>query len=406
MKTKARLLALTLFIGTLGLYAQQRVTVKATSYDISDNLDLEAVASMFGDANNLEDFERNLNDPDVQISNLDLNEDGYVDYLRVVESAEDGVLLILIQAVLAKDIYQDVATIDVEKRGNNVVVQVVGNNYIYGNNYIIEPVYVRRPIIYTYFWGPTYVHWVSPYYYGYYPVYYNCWAPRPVFVYHRHVHHHIHAHHTYHHVAVRKSARAYQMYQRQGRNDYARSNPNRSFERRNVGVQNREQLTASRTTVSSRPQSVESRPAQAQRASNTTQARSTSIRTTENRNTTAPRAAVSAGRNQVSSGNSRSEVRQSTSVRSTPSRRSSSTRQQTVTSRSSGASNSSAVRSAPAQRSVSKGSSTRNTATQRSSTQQTRSSSPQSSRASTPSRSKAPSRATPSSGTSSAPKRL
>ena len=100
MKTKAIVLILSLFMGTMGLYAQQRVTVKATNYDISDNLDLEAVASMFGDASNLEDFERNLNDPEIQISNLDLNEDGFVDYLRVVESTEDGLHLILIQAVL------------------------------------------------------------------------------------------------------------------------------------------------------------------------------------------------------------------------------------------------------------------------------------------------------------------
>ncbi len=405
MKTKARLLALTLFIGTLSLHAQQRVTVKATSYDISDNLDLEAVASMFGDANNLEDFERNLNDPDIQISNLDLNEDGYVDYLRVVESAEDGVMLILIQAVLAKNIYQDVATIDVEKRGNDVVVQVVGNNYIYGNNYIIEPVYVRRPVIFTYFWGPSYVRWVSPYYYGYYPVYYNCWAPRPVFVYHRHVHHHIYAHHTYHHVAVRKSARAYQMYQRHGRNDYARSNPNRSFERRNVGVQNREQLTASRTTVNRRSQSVETRPAQAQRPASTTQGRSTTIRTAEYRSTPAARPAVSTGRTQVASGNSRTEVRQSTSVRSTPSRSNSSARQQTASSRSSATTSRSTVRSTPAQSSSSR-SSSRSTATTRSSSQKARSSSPQPSRTSTPSRSSAPSRATPATSTNSAPSRL
>ncbi len=401
MKTKARLLALTLFIGTLGLHAQQRVTVKATSYDISDNLDLEAVASMFGDANNLEDFERNLNDPEIQISNLDLNEDGYVDYLRVVESAEDGLHLILVQAVLAKDIYQDVATIDVEKRGNDVVVQVVGNSYIYGSNYIIEPVYVRRPVIYTYFWGPSYVRWVSPYYYGYYPVYYNRWAPRPAFVYHRHVHQHIHTHHTYRHVTVRKSSKAYKMYQRQGRNDYARSNPNRSFEKRNAGVQNREQLTASRATVYKRPQGVVSRPAPAQRSSSATQARSNAARTSANSSTPVSRPAVSTYRTQVTSVNNRTAVKQSTSARSTPSRTSSST----ATAGSASTGSRSTVRSTPVQSSTSRGSSAKSTTAQGSTSQQARSSSPQPSRASTPSRSATPSRVTPSSNTSSAPQR-
>lgn len=270
MKTKAIVLILSLFMGTMGLYAQQRVTVKATNYDISDNLDLEAVASMFGDASNLEDFERNLNDPEIQISNLDLNEDGFVDYLRVVESTEDGLHLILIQAVLAKDIYQDVATIDVEKRGSEVVVQIVGNSYIYGTNYIIEPVYVRRPVIFTHFWGPSYVRWVSPYYYGYYPVYYHRWAPRPAFVYHRHVHHHVHTYHTYRHVSVRKSNRAYQMYKRHGRNDYARTNPARSFEKRNAGVQNRQQLTANRSTANTRTRTAQKRSVETRRTNTAT----------------------------------------------------------------------------------------------------------------------------------------
>lgn len=58
-------------------------TVVAQNYDISDNLDLQAVASIFGESNDLEDFERRLNDPSLQISNLDLNRDNYVDYLRV-----------------------------------------------------------------------------------------------------------------------------------------------------------------------------------------------------------------------------------------------------------------------------------------------------------------------------------
>jgi len=38
---------------------------------------------------NLEDFEKKLNNPDTQISNLDLNEDGEVDYLRVIETSKD-----------------------------------------------------------------------------------------------------------------------------------------------------------------------------------------------------------------------------------------------------------------------------------------------------------------------------
>ena len=86
-------------------FAQDKTTVTANSSDISDNLDLKAVASVFGDASNLEDFERRLNDPKSQISNLDLNNDNQVDYLRVVESVEGRAHIVVIQAVLEKDVF-------------------------------------------------------------------------------------------------------------------------------------------------------------------------------------------------------------------------------------------------------------------------------------------------------------
>jgi hypothetical protein len=73
------------------LFAQDVTTVTARSEDISDNLDLEAVASVFGESKDLEDFEKRLNGPDTQISNLDLNNDGEVDYLRVMETADGNV---------------------------------------------------------------------------------------------------------------------------------------------------------------------------------------------------------------------------------------------------------------------------------------------------------------------------
>ncbi|MDR2848747.1 MAG: hypothetical protein LBV39_06535, partial [Bacteroidales bacterium] len=63
------------------------VVVEAPT-DISYNLDLRAVASIFADARNLEDFEYRLNNVDHGISNLDLNNDGFIDYLRVVETFE------------------------------------------------------------------------------------------------------------------------------------------------------------------------------------------------------------------------------------------------------------------------------------------------------------------------------
>ena len=105
MKTKLLLFsAVTALLGTT-LQAQNRTSVNATSSEISDNLDLRAIASIFGDARDLDDFERRLNDPRAQISNLDLNYDNQVDYLRVVESVERNTHLIVVQAVLDRDVY-------------------------------------------------------------------------------------------------------------------------------------------------------------------------------------------------------------------------------------------------------------------------------------------------------------
>ena len=218
-------------------YADETVTVTATSSDISENLDLKTVATLFGQAKDLEQFEQLLNNPDSAFSNLDLNGDGEVDYLRVIETADNNRHLVVVQAVLAKDIYQDVASIFVEKdeATQSVTVQVIGDEYIYGTNYIIEPVYIHRPLIYDWFWGTAWVCWHSPYYWGYYPHWWRPYYCVDPFVYWNHCYwHHYHypicsyrtGHH--HHPHYRP------MHQHVGRNDFATRHPERSFATRNA----------------------------------------------------------------------------------------------------------------------------------------------------------------------------
>lgn len=226
MKQKIGILAVALFVAFGNLNAQDVTTVEATDSDISDNLDLEAVASVFGEAEDLEDFEEKLNDPDTQISNLDLNEDGEVDYLRVVEASEDETHLVTIQAVIAEDQYQDVAVIDVEKGDDDETnVQVVGDVYMYGPDYIITPVYVHPPVIVVWFWGPYYNPWRSPYYWGYYPPYYRPWQPYPAPRYRTNVHVHVNVNNSYHRTTVRKSTTTVELQNRSRKNDYGSKNP-------------------------------------------------------------------------------------------------------------------------------------------------------------------------------------
>jgi hypothetical protein len=248
MKTKIAILILALSTSYFTSQAQRTVTTtRATSYDISDNLDLDAVASIFGESKDLEDFEYRLNDPDNRISNLDLNQDGYVDYLRVVESSSDQNSLVVIQAVLDKEIYQDVATIEIERiQDGNHRVYIVGNDYIYGPNYIIEPVFVRRPFIFSFFWGPRYLAWQSPYYWNYYPRWYSHYRPYPTFRYHKHIHMHIDRHITYNHINSRQFHFSDDRYNHIRRNDYASRYPDRTFSKRNEGVSNKYELNRRR----------------------------------------------------------------------------------------------------------------------------------------------------------------
>lgn len=229
---------MTMCIGQLSIVrADQTVTVTATNADISEELDLKTVATLFGQAKDLEQFEQMLNNPDSAFSNLDLNGDGNVDYLRVIETADQNRHLIVIQAVLAKDIYQDVASIFVEKdpESESVTVQVIGDEYIYGADYIIEPVYIYRPVIYDWFWGPSWVCWHSPFYWDYWPTW---WHP-----YHCIAHHlywdHCYWHHHYHPICSYRTGHHHHphyapMRDRVSRSDYATRHPERSFASRNA----------------------------------------------------------------------------------------------------------------------------------------------------------------------------
>jgi len=244
MKTKIGILIFALSTSFFSLQAQRTITTtRALSNDISDNLDLDAVASIFGDSENLEDFERRLNDPENRISNLDLNQDGYTDYLRVVENSSDQNSLVVVQAVLDEDVYQDVATIEIEKTNDgNPRIQIVGDSYIYGSNYIIEPVFIHRPVIFSFFWSPRYVTYQSPYYWNSYPRWYSHYRPYSPFKYQRHVNLYVNRYNTYRHTTTRNFQVSGDRYNHIRRNDFATKYPNRTFEKRNEGLKNRSDL--------------------------------------------------------------------------------------------------------------------------------------------------------------------
>ncbi len=105
-----------------------------------DNLDLSSVLNIFKQSKNVEEFEKNLNAADTKVNNLDLNQDGQVDYIRVIESGNDSLHNLVLQVPISQSESQDVAVIQLLKKNDKTVhVQIVGDETLYGKNYIIEP---------------------------------------------------------------------------------------------------------------------------------------------------------------------------------------------------------------------------------------------------------------------------
>jgi len=147
-----------------------------------DGLDLQALGALLERANNAEDFEYLLNS-EQGINNLDLNDDGYVDYISVREfddryDDERGFSLF---SMFGDNLIQEIATIFFDRNGYDdgnyypgSRVLIRGNDYLYGDNYYYETNWNEREI--------PFIDWVfsdrddyyrSPYYYQNYPSYYE-----------------------------------------------------------------------------------------------------------------------------------------------------------------------------------------------------------------------------------------
>ncbi|WP_413999108.1 hypothetical protein ACMDB5_00610 [Flavobacterium sp. W1B] len=173
-----------------------------------DNFNLYAVLDVFQKSKTLEEFEREINDRENNINNLDLNNDNYIDYIGVVSHKEGNTNLIVLRDIINDRGFQDVAVIEVTKtNGGAVFIQIIGDEDLYGEDYIIEPsgaIYTTRtpnpgyvypdgysisglrgdfdfyindwPIVINLF-TPSFRVYISPWYWGYYPSYWRPWSP-------------------------------------------------------------------------------------------------------------------------------------------------------------------------------------------------------------------------------------
>jgi hypothetical protein len=193
-----------------------------------DNLNLYAVMDLFQKSETLEGFEKNLNDENSRINNLDLNGDNLVDYIMVSDYVDGDVHNIVLRVALNQKEYQDVAVFTVQKFGNGEVqIQLIGDEALYGRNYIVEPIYAETPnpgysgrtrytsnvgVVTTtyydlaywpvirYIYRPDYIIWRSAWYWGYWPAYWYSWSPyywHYYYGYHYNWFDHYYAHYRY-----------------------------------------------------------------------------------------------------------------------------------------------------------------------------------------------------------------
>ena len=108
--------------------------------EAGEDFDLNAVMTVLEDAEDLQDFEKKINDAENQVNNLDLNNDDEIDIVKVVGVDEENTRLLILRAVLGENDFQDIATLEIEKHEEDQIsLQVIGDPDIYGPDYIVEP---------------------------------------------------------------------------------------------------------------------------------------------------------------------------------------------------------------------------------------------------------------------------
>src|SRR5258705_10974937 len=99
---------------TITIQAQNRPGVDSTGLP-GDNFSLQGALAMFQKASSPEDFEKLLNAEDNHVNNLDLNGDGEIDYIRVIDNSERDAHAFMLQAVMYENESQDIDVIEMEK---------------------------------------------------------------------------------------------------------------------------------------------------------------------------------------------------------------------------------------------------------------------------------------------------
>ena len=139
-----RLFPLLLLAGLVSVQAKAQNNSSDSTGLPGDNFDLQGALQMFQKASSPEDFEKLLNTENNNVNNLDLNGDGEIDYVKVIDKSGKGIHAFVLQVPVSETENQDIAVIELEKTGDTTaVLQIIGDEDIYGEQVIVEPREVR-----------------------------------------------------------------------------------------------------------------------------------------------------------------------------------------------------------------------------------------------------------------------
>jgi len=145
------------------------VNVQSTVY-AGEGLDLATIGSLLKKAENATELERLLNDPATGVNNLDLNEDGKVDYVKVTEYGNDKSKGFSLTVEPIAGEVQEIATINIEKSGDDKAeVEVRGNEQVYGQNHYHHSSFGMTDMLFMYWLFRPHPMYMSPWGYGRYP---------------------------------------------------------------------------------------------------------------------------------------------------------------------------------------------------------------------------------------------
>lgn len=154
---------------------QETRSTEAIMLEYAKGFDLAAATALAKKAKDAADFERLLNSPSEAVNNIDLNDDGKVDYIKVTEYGSGNTRGFSLTDEISPGKIQEIATIEFQKETNAsaATVQTTGNPSLYGaSHYHHSSFGLTDALLVGWMFSnrPTYT---SPYGYGNYPPYYG-----------------------------------------------------------------------------------------------------------------------------------------------------------------------------------------------------------------------------------------